>query len=265
MRPSDLGAREGRWILLGVLLLGFSWACASAPAYLQLGEDELWEDGVQAFEEEDWDAAIQLLQRLVLQYPGYLQAPEARIYIARAFVGRGEYITGASEFERFLQIYRNHGLAPEASFGVCQAYAALAPHPQRDQSHTAQAREACEETWLNYRGLTVAQSADSIRAEMVSILAQSDYQNADFYQDYDMHNSAIMGFEEVLSLYPESDWAPRALLGIYRSYVSLGWDPEADETSARLLAEYPDSESARELRVELDGEAGASRDAGVDR
>ena len=255
--------RMGR-LVLRVLLTGFAYGCASVPAYLSMEGDELWEGGVRAFDEEDWDDAIRMLERLITQYAGHPQGPDARIYVARAYIGRGEYITGAGEYERFLQVYRNHGLAPEASLGMCEAYAALAPNPQRDQDYTERAEEACGQTWLEFRGLDVAETADSIRAGMVNRLAESDYQEAEFYQRFDMHNSAIMIFEDVVSGYPETDWAPRGLLSIYRSYVSLGWAPEAEEVSARLLGDYPESEPARQLRAELADTTGSTGDAGVD-
>lgn len=248
-------------VLALTLLLGLS-GCASVPAYMSMDGDELWAAGVQAYEDENWDEAIQMLQRLVTQFPGYLESPQARIYTARSYAGRGEYVTAVAEYERFLQVYRNHSLAPEASLGICEAYAALAPHPQRDQGYTAQAEEACEQTWIEFRGLNVAETADSIRVVMRDRLAEAGFQEAEFYRRFDMHNSAIMVYEEVVNSYPETEWAPRGLLGIYRSYFALGWEPEAEEASARLIANFPESESAAELRSES---GGSSESVGDDR
>ena len=250
---------------MGASLLAFVWACASVPAYFGMSADELWEAGVQAYSEENWEDAIEMLEQLVSQNPGHPQAPEAQMNIARAFVASEQYITAASEFETFLQLHRNNDLAPEASLGVCQSYAVLAPHPQRDQTYTLRAEEACAQTWLEFPGVTVSETADSIRVEMVNLLAESDYEEGQFYRNFDMYNSAIMIFENVVSRYPETNWAPRSLLGIYRSYVSLGWVPEAEEASARLLSGYPESEPARQLRAEMGEENEFTREAGVDR
>ena len=157
-------------------LTALAVACASVPAYLTMIVEELWEEGTRAYEEEDWDHAIEVLQRLIVENPGHPRGPEARMLVGRSFAQRGEYVTAASEFERFLQLYRNHGLAPEASLGICQAYAELAPHPQRDQTYTRQAEEACAQTWLEFRGLTVAETADSIRLVMENRLAERAFQ-----------------------------------------------------------------------------------------
>ena len=246
LRPRAVTTGQtARTLLIALALAG----CASAPAYLSMEGDQLWEAGLQAYEAEEWDGAIEMLERLLVQFAGHPESPQARIHVARAYAGRGEFATAVAEYERFLQVYRNHSLAPEASLGICEAHASLAPHPQRDQEYTASAEEACGQTWLEFRGLNVAETADSIRVVMRNRLAEAGFQEAEFYQRFDMHNSAIMVFEEVVNTYPETEWAPRGLLGIYRSYVDLGWVPEAEEASERLIANFPDSDSANELRT----------------
>ncbi len=250
-----MGARihqGARWLALA--LLGATGGCASTPEYLSMEADQLWTAGIQASDAQDWDGALELLERFVTTGPGDTRAPEARIRIARAYIGRGEYVTASAEFERFLQLHPNHGLAPEASLGICQALAALAPHPQRDQTYTVDAEEACAVTAAEFRGLSVAVSADSIRLSMVDRLAEAAFTRAQFYERVSLYNSAVDYFEEVVSSYPETPWAPRALFGIFRSYRALGWGPEANETASRLLADYPDSDAAAELRAEQQAE-----------
>ncbi|MEX0935390.1 MAG: outer membrane protein assembly factor BamD [Gemmatimonadota bacterium] len=235
---------------LSALVLSLAWGCASTPEYLSMEGDQLWETGVQAFDEGDWEEAIRRLERLVNQFAGHPQSPEARIYIARAYEERGEYISAAAEYERFLQYYFNHGLAPDASLGICESYAELSPHPQRDQSYTERARDACGVTAREFQGLSVAQTADSIRTAMVDRLAESVFVEAEFYQRAGLHNSAILVFEDLVARFPETPWAPRAIQGMYQSYTELGWEEEAVEAAERLEREYPGSEPAQALREE---------------
>jgi outer membrane protein assembly factor BamD len=240
-------------VLLGLVLALFgAGGCASTPEYLSMESDELWNTGIAAFERADWDEAIERLERFVVVAPGDTRAPEARIRVARAYAGREEYLTAASEFEVFLQLHPSHGLAPEASLGICQAYAALAPHPQRDQTYTVDAEEACAVTAFEFRGLSVATTADSIRLAMIDRLAEAAFQRAEFYERVSLYNSAVDYFEDVVAEYPDTPWAPRALLGVYHSYEALGWLPEAEEAAARLLETYPGSAAAAELAAERD-------------
>ena len=251
-----------RWVFR-LALLGGMWGCASTPDFVPMTAEELWEEGVVAYDAEEWDEAIQVLERFAAQNPGHPRSEEARMRIARAHSGRSEYVTAASEFERFLQLYRNHGLAPEASLGVCESYAALSPDAQRDQEYTRRAEDECGATWLEFRGLTVAETADSIRAVMEDRLAQRAFQEAQFYGRF-VPVAAPDYFGLVVSEYGGTAWAPRALLEIYQIYVSFGWEPEAEEASARLLTEYPDSGPAQELSAELGEAGGPGAAAGVD-
>jgi outer membrane assembly lipoprotein YfiO len=174
-----LGRIGGLLAALGLLWLS---ACASTNPYLGLSGDELWDSGFAAYEDGDWEDAITAFQLLLSQSPGHPRTAEARIFTARAHVERQEYITAAAEFERFLELHFNHGLAPEASLELCRAYAELAPIPQRDQTYTRRARDACLQTEQEFRGLSVAQEAEEIHLRMVDELAERAYQNARFYQ-----------------------------------------------------------------------------------
>lgn len=233
-------------LLLVVLFAG----CASAPLYLQMEGDELWAEGVDAFESEDWDRAIQIFERFIAVMPGDSRGAEARMYTARAYGGRGEHLTAASEYERILQLYPSSGIAPEASLGICRAYAELSPIPQRDQGYTQDAVVACDQTAFEFRGLSVATEADSIRAVMVDRLAEADFQIADFYSRFGQPFGAIDYYRDVIDRYPDSTWAARALYGIYQAYRMLEWGPEAEEAAEELLARYPESEVAGIVRDE---------------
>ena len=80
-------------------------------------------------------------------------------------------------------------------------------------------------------------------------LAESEFGRADFYFRRQLYDSAIKYYEFVVRLYPETEWAPMALLGLYRSNQAIGYDDLAEEARERLLAQYPDSPAAAEVRT----------------
>ena len=238
-------------IALAVIAAFGATACASTGDPLaDLGPEELWSIGIEAFEDGDWSDAIEAFERLVNRNPGHPRNPEARMHTAQAYMEQGDYVMAADDYERFLRLHPGHGLASQASLGVCRAYAELAPHPQRDQRYTRRARDACGRTILEYPLLDVAEEAAQIREDMIDLLAERAYEEARFYQRRDAHNSAIVLFEEVADQYEDTRWGPLALLAMYRSYRDLGWTEEAVETAERLLAQHPDSEPADRLRQE---------------
>lgn len=244
VRQCGSGDRRGIWGILVVLLLS---ACSSTPPWAGLEAAPLFEFGAQAFEEGEYDDAIAALERYIASFPGAANVAEARMLLGRSHFAKREYITAAAEFERFLLRHPSHGLAPEASLGICRAYAEVSPHPQRDQEYTRRAIEACRNTANEFTGMNVAQEARALQAQMFEKLAQRLYEEGRFYQRRGFHDPAILYFRELIDFYPQTSWAPEGFLALYRSYREIGWEEEADEVRRRLLANYPDSDAARAL------------------
>jgi len=244
-------ARRLGWLFCCFVLFQ---GCASSPPWMGMDGEQLYAYGQERFEARDWDEAIVAFERMVASFPGHPMGADARMQLARAHFAKKEYVSSAAEYERFLQRYPSHGMSPEASLGICRAYAELAPHPQRDQEYTRRAREACRATASEFRGMNVATEADSIRIEMVNRLAERRFQEGRFYQRRNFHDSAILVFQEVVDFFPETDWAPQALLALHRSYGMIGWEEEAEQTRQRLLFLYPNSEAAEEVRSGRDGD-----------
>ena len=175
------------------------------------------------------------------------------MYLARSYYNKGEYITSVSEFTRILDRYPDNPLAGEASLGACKSFVAQSPNVQRDQTFTAQAWNACQNTYTDFQGTPVAEEAKALRDEMELKLAEKIYIGGQYYFRRKFYPSGIIYFNDVLDQYPRNKWAAFALLRLYQSYSALGWDPEAQEARERLLRDFPDSEAAEELRAENGG------------
>ncbi len=238
--------RRGGLALFGLLVL-LLVGCGSGPAWAGMSGDALFEFGVAAYDDEDWDDAIGTFETLIFQNPSYERLPEARMYLARAHFGKEEFITSAAEFDRFLQRYPSHGLAPEASLGICRSYARLAPHPQRDQEYTQRAVDACRATRQEFEGMNVAEQARELQNQMFDRLAESLFLQGRHYQRRNFHDSAILYFQDLVDFYPQTRWAAEGLAALYRSYTAIGWSDEAQRARQRLLDNYPESEAAQEL------------------
>jgi outer membrane protein assembly factor BamD len=213
--------------------------------------DDLYAASLASFQSGDWGDAVEGFGLLIRQAPGHPRIPDAYIHMARAHTERNERLTAIADYELFLTLFPAHGLAPEASFGICQTYAELSPIPQRDQAYTREAIQSCSETWLRFRGLNLADEAGVIRDAMWDKLAQKEFEEGRQYERRGGVDSAILVYESVVQNYPDTRWAPRAILAMYRAYRDLEWEDEAEEESARLVRLYPDSEAATELRQEL--------------
>jgi outer membrane protein assembly factor BamD (BamD/ComL family) len=85
-------------------------------------------------------------------------------------------------------------------------------------------------------------------------LAEKELNRGNFYFQRKMYDSGIIYFNGVLTQYPGTETGAKALLRLYQSYTEIGWEAEAEDAKERLLREFPDSESAREVRANGGGE-----------
>ncbi|MHB1194683.1 MAG: outer membrane protein assembly factor BamD [Longimicrobiales bacterium] len=238
-----------RFTVLALVALPLLGACKSSNPYQGMDAPQLMALGREKFEAQDWDDAIKALDRLLLSFGDATEVADARLLMARAYAGKGDHLTARSEFQRFLDRFPGHAEAPSASLGICSSLVALSPTPQRDQGYTNEAMTLCRNVVVDYAGTPQAEEAARLAGEMRLKLAQKEMLNAEFYFRRRMYDSAIIYYEFVVSLYGDTEFAPRALLGIYRANVAIGYQDLADEAKKRLLEAYPDSPAAAELRV----------------
>jgi outer membrane protein assembly factor BamD len=251
MRTKTLNAAT--IVVVGALLGGTLLGCASTPPYQGFTTDQLFEVGAAKFAEGDWDKAAEIFERMIFADPAAERLVEARMYLARSYFNKKDYLTAVAEFSRVVDRHPGHPMAAEASLGVCQAFVALSPHVQRDQGYTTQALNSCENTLADFSTSPVAGTAAELRDRMLEKLAEKIFVAGDFYFRRKIYNSAILYFDNVLEEYPRTSVAAQALLRLYQSYVMLEWDREAQEAKDRLLRDYPDSPAARSVRSESGG------------
>ncbi|NNK62537.1 MAG: outer membrane protein assembly factor BamD [Gemmatimonadetes bacterium] len=242
-----------------VVLVGVAGACASTSRWEGLTATQLFEMGRIEFEAEEYGDASETLERLILGAPGFSQAAEAQLMLARAYFRSDQYILAQSEFTRFIDRFPAHPQAPDAALGVCRSNEALSPIAQRDQTFTMQAVTVCQNVASDWQGTPAAEQAAEIVREMRDKLAEKQYDNGAYYLRRNVPDAAILYWQELLEAFPETDWAPTALAGIIEAYTRIGYDDEVATATERLLNEYPESPEARALG---DG-GGSGGEAGV--
>lgn len=228
------------------LLLG----CGGGDPYQGMDAEALFRIAENEYAEEDYGNAIEVLERLTVNFPDWSRVADARLMLADAHFEDGEYLTARSEYQRFRDRFVGHPRAAVAALGECRSLAALSPQPQRDQTHTRDAVTVCGNVTVDYAGTPQAAEARQIRGSLRLKLAEKEYLNANHYFRRRQYDPAILYYQFVVDLYPETEFAPRALLGLYRSNEAIGYDDLAEEARARLLLEHPDSEAAQELRAD---------------
>jgi outer membrane protein assembly factor BamD len=233
-------------------LLGLAWlaaACASAqPAYDTMTPEDLLALAEAEIADEDWDDAVNALDRYIFQFPTHAQYQQARYRLGEVYFMREEYITAANEFARLATDYPSGPLAADARFRVCESYYELSPRPQLDQQYTRAAMDHCESLLAYYPDTEHAERARAMIRDLTDKLAEKLFQAGEHYYKRRAYDSAIQYFDDLLELYPASAAAPKSLLRLYQTYTTLGYSEEAQSTRERLLRDFPDSEQARVVR-----------------
>lgn len=237
--------------LAGVVALA---GCASGSKYQGLDAAGVYRLAQEEYERGDYGDAAETLDRLLLVYPAFEQAADAAFLLADAYFQDEQYITASSEYTRFLDRYPAHPNAPRAALGVCRSYAGLSPISQRDQTFTDQALTVCRNVVGDFQGRPEAEEAADIANGMRDKLARKVYENGSYYLRREFYDSAIIYFEELVEDYPDTEWAPKGLLGIIQAYQAIGYDEEVEDARQQLLTRYPDSPEARSIRS-ADGSA----------
>jgi outer membrane protein assembly factor BamD len=224
-------------------------ACGGGNHYQNLDADQLFQTAQTQLADGKEDNALLALDRLVAAYPNYARLPEAQLMRAKAYYKKGEYLTARSEYQHFEDRFAGDTLAADAALGQCQSLAALSPIPQRDQQYTEEAISVCGSVAIDFANTPQAKQALDVRADLHRKMAEKEYLNAEHYYRRKQYDPAIIYFQFVVDDYGDTEYASRALLGIYRSNLAIGYKDLADEAKTKLLNNYPDSPEAKEVKT----------------
>jgi outer membrane protein assembly factor BamD len=242
--------------LTGTVLV--AGACGGASRHEGMAAPDLYRLAQQEVAEEDWGDAQETLDRLLIRFPEFDSAATAALLLGDIYFEDEKYITAAAQYSSFISRYPNSPGVPRANFRVCESYGELSRVPQRDQSETRQALDVCRSVARSFFGTELADSAAAIAGRMIATLAQRDFEIGRHYHQRNGFDAAIIYYERVVELYPETEWAPRSLIEIMDAYgeiaedsPGLGYEQEVEIARERLLTQYPLSAEAERVRADM--------------
>lgn len=226
--------------LLGCLLVGQSFlaACAGTPEDLRSGVKKVV-SGV--------DEQIFLEDNIEKQ----LFHPNVIMKRGEAFFEKEEYNEALTEYNRFLDLFRNHVLAPYAAFKVGEVQLKLAKSIDRDPEPIQKAITAFERVRKDYPGSRYDAQAQQKLEDCHNWLAQMHLFVGQFYYRRGSYLAAAHRFEQIIKTYPDRLVAPDALYFLAMSYHELGADDWARESLVLLANKYPNSTAVNDGNSQL--------------
>ena len=163
-----------------------------------------------------------------------------------AFFEKEEYAEAIVEYNHFLDLHRNHVLAPYAAFRIGESHMKRANGIERDPEPIQKSIESFERLRRDFPGNRYETQAVAKIQECHDLLAQIHLLVGQFYYRRGSYLAAAHRFEQVMKVYPDKSVAPDALYFLALSYHDLGADDWASEKLALLAEKYPNSSRSSE-------------------
>ncbi len=202
---------------------------------------------MEAFRRGDCDKALAGFERLDFTLPAQDERhAEVRYYAAECRLDQNRYIEAAREFRRVADEFPRHELAPDGLLRAGDAYTELWRTPELDPSYGEDAMNVYRELLGRYPESVAAQRARTRMAQLNEMFAEKEFKNGLYYLRLKAYDSALIYFKGVVANYPQSRYAPRAVLRMVEAYDEIGYREEKREMCQYLRQYYPDSASDAE-------------------
>lgn len=158
-----------------------------------------------------------------------------------AYFEKEEYTEALVEFKHFLELHRNHVLAPYAAFRIGEIHFKMAKTIDRDPEPMQKAIAAFEQMRKDFPDSRYDGQAQQKLKECHDWIAQMHLFVGKFYYRRSSYLAATHRFQEILKNYPDTPIAAEALYFLAKSYHEMGADDWARENLIVLAEQYPES------------------------
>ena len=157
------------------------------------------------------ERAVNMLDGVVSNAPYSDYAPVALAYMAQVEENRNRPEDAIDAYERLINDYSDHLLAPDAHLGLARSYAGMVAGPAYDQGSTRKAIAHYEDFMILYPDSRHAEAAEEELAEMRDVLARSKLIIGEFYHfRRDNYVAARVFYNEAITSSPTSPSADEA-------------------------------------------------------
>ena len=192
---------------------------------------------------EDAAAKFESLDR---EHPYSQEARRAIVAAAYAYYKSGRSPEAIASAERYIALHPGTKETPLAHHIIASAYFDDIKNPTRDQTATRKALEQLKTLKTRYPDSEYARNADNRIRLAEDTLAANEMEVGRFYLKRQEYVAAINRFKMVVNEYQTTAHVEEALARLTESYMALGVSKEAQNATAILGHNYPDSKWYRD-------------------
>ena len=160
---------------------------------------------------------------------------------AEAFFDKESYAEAIVEYKHFLDLHRNHILAPYAQYKIGVSHFKQYRTVDRDPEPLNQSIQAFEKLHQEFPSSRYETEARQTILTCREQLAQRHLMVGEFYLRRGSYLAAAHRFEKVVKEYPELESAGDAMFHLAKTYQDLGIEEWSQEWLVTLLKEYPNN------------------------
>lgn len=218
-------------------------ACGSKDKeYVERPVEELYNSAMDALLAGDYEEAADLFDEVERQHPYSVWAAKAQLMAAFAFYQDNDYDKAINALDRFIQLHPGNRDAPYAYYLKAVSYYEQISDVGRDQEMTELALESLEELVRRFPDSRYARDAN-LKIDLArDHLAGKHMEIGRYYQGQKQYLAAINRFRKVIESFQTTTHVPEALHRLVECYLALGIVDEARQTAAVLGHNFPGSE-----------------------
>lgn len=245
-------------ILLTVLLV--SCATATDPAELYKGEsaEQIYQRGETAVRAHNYAEAVKRFEALEVQYPIFPQIETAQLHLIYAYYMKEDYPLATAAADRFIRIHPANPHVDYAIYlrGLANYYQNLGALERifavdlakRDLTQIRSAFADFSDIVMRFPGSLYAPSAYQYMIYLRNLLANHQYEVADYYYQRKAYIAAIARASIVVKNYQGAPVVPKALVLMVKSYRQLQLPGPEQDTLSVLEYNFPNSKFVQQAR-----------------
>jgi outer membrane protein assembly factor BamD len=214
---------------------------------------ELYEVGLQQFDKKNWTNAIEAFEKLTFDLP----ARDTLLSRAHWFLGLArrenqERLMAAQSFIKLVDQFPEDSLADDALYYSGLSYREMWRRPSLDPQYGILAEGQFRLLQGLFPDSPYNEMTTAKLTEIEEWMAQKDFDTGMHYVKRRAYDSGIIYLRDVVSNYPNTDYARRAMLELVRVYrlPVINYRDDADEVCAALRSGFPaDEDVVRECRL----------------
>jgi outer membrane protein assembly factor BamD len=209
---------------------------------------ELFDAAKAEYQRGNCGAAEQGFTRVLSQLPPRdPRIAEARYLLGECQIESKRYLEASRELRRVADDFPQHEVAPTALMRAADALANLWKRAELDPTYGEQSLSVYSELLNRYPNSSAAALTRERVTELGDQFALKDLKTGDFYFRIKAYDSAIIYYRSVITSWPQSQHAPKALMKLVETYQRIGYDEEATETCEHLRRFYAEADGLAEV------------------